>query len=96
MAKRKNRFNLKCLVELLLKKFNSISLKALQVASAPQLKKIIEFILRVVPLLWGLFVPLELRAHFPKVYQRWSLMEFPMKELVECLNLVELECLVFK
>ena len=58
MATRKNLFDLKCLVELLLEQFDLISLMALRVASAPQLKKIIELVLKVIPLFRGLFVPL--------------------------------------
>ena len=96
MAARKNRFDLRCLVELLLEKSNSISLQVFQVASTLLLKKMIDLILKVIPLLQGLFAPELLRVHSPKEYQRWSLMEFPMKELVICLDLVELKCLVFK
>ena len=58
MATRKNLFDLKCLVELLLEQFNFISLMALRVASTLLLKKIIELILKVIPLFRGLFVPL--------------------------------------
>ena len=86
---RKNQFDLRCLVELMLEKSNLTSLKALQVTSTLQLKKMIELILKVIPLSQGLFAPLLLRAHSPKEYQRWSLMGFPMKELVICLDLVE-------